>query len=335
MTTTAVTRRWCGAQDPGAFSRWVADRAAGASPHLVPVTRVGRCAQGHLAAEILHPSTRALADTLDVLGVPTEGVAVTLTVPLLALAARARSGAIELGAVPIGAVRVDDAGAIVVADRPPGAAVVCTERRSVPVGANGRSAVPHAGADVLAAVPDAGADVLAAAPDGDLGAAAAAVASTLRTAPAPPPVHPLLSPRDLDGPRQLVTAARAVWDRVDPRSPARPVLDTVLDAARDGDARAITDALDRVVEVAPPRPVRWSRPGPAFPVEDPADDMALPVGTGDLVGTGALVGTLARVARDVVERGVPLGRVRRIPLRHVLVGTVVTGGLVTAAASLL
>ncbi|MCL9665467.1 hypothetical protein L2091_09530 [Curtobacterium albidum] len=291
MTTTADSIRWCGTRDPVAFSRWVADRAAGVGPHLVPVTRVGRCPRGHLAAEVLRPSARPLEDALDALGVPTEGVAVTLTVPLLELAARARSGAVELGVVPFGAVRVDEAGAIIVADDPPGAAPACSE----------------GGVD---------------APDpGD---------------PSPPDLDRDRSPSprrstsvDLDGARQLVTAARAVWDRVDARSGARHTLDPVLDAARSGDAGMISEALDLVVGAAPPRPVRWSRPASVFLDEDPGADRPAPVAAGDVVGT------VAEVVRDVVERGVPLGRGRRVPVRHVVVGAVVTGGLVTAMTSLL
>lgn len=294
MTTTAASRRWCGARDPVAFSRWVADRAAGAGPHLVPVSRVGRCPQGHLAAEVLHPTTRALEDTLDTLGVPTEGVAVTLTVPLLELARRARSGAVELGAVSLDAVRVDEAGAIVVADHPPGAGAVCTE---------GTSDAPGSDAEVGAAAPP--------------------------TGRALPYASGLPSPRDLDGARQLVTAARAVWDRVDARSEARCALDPALDAARDGDTRAVSVALELVVGAAPPRPVRWSRPDLALFDEEIAGVVPAPSGNDDPVEA------VARVVRDVVERGVPAGRGRRLPVRHVLVGTVLTGGLVVAATSLL
>lgn len=314
MTTTAGSRRWCGAQDPADFSGWVADRAAGAGPHLVPVTRVGRCPQGHLAAEVLDPSTRALEDALEALGTPTEGVAVTLTVPLLELAARARSGAVVLGAVPFDAVRVDEAGAIVVADRPPGASDACTGRTSADPAADPRATACAAG--VLSRVTAAAR------------AEAAAAAASSRVACTPPPAHPLPSPRDLDGARQLVTAARCVWDRVDARSPARGTLDPVLDAARDGDARTISDALDLVVGVAPPRPVRWSRPGLAFPDEEHVGVGRLPDDTTDAIDS------VARVVRDLVERGIPLGRERRVPVRHVLVGTVVAGGLVTAATGL-
>ncbi|MFJ3027733.1 hypothetical protein ACIPEQ_02725 [Curtobacterium sp. NPDC087080] len=290
MTTTADGIRWCGSRDPVAFSRWVADRAAGVGPHLVPVTRVGRCLRGHLAAEVLHPSARPLEDALDALGVPTEGVAVTLTVPLLELAARARSGAVELGVVPFGAVRVDEAGAIIVADDPSGAAPVCTD--AAPLGPEPQQPVPPAGR-----------------PGSRL--------------------PPLPASVDLDGAGQLVTAARAVWDRVDARSGARHTLDPVLDAARSGDAGTISEALDLVVGAAPPRPVRWSRPASVFLDEEPGAGRPAPIDAGDVVGT------VAQVVRDFVERGVPLGRGRRVPVRHVVVGTVVTGGLVTAMTSLL
>ncbi|UBQ03918.1 hypothetical protein [Curtobacterium sp. TXMA1] len=323
METTAASRRWCGARDPVAFSRWVADRAAGVGPHLAPVIRVGRCPQGHLAAEVLHPATRSLEDTLDVLGVPTEGVAVTLTVPLLELAARARSGAVELGVVALGAVGVDETGAILVADRPPGAVDVCADG---PPAAPGAESAAEPGPSARAqAGPSARAQA---------GPSARAQAGSSTREQAGPSAHAgagLPHPRDLDGARQLVTAARMVWDRVDSRSEARRTLDPALDAARDGDADTVAGALDLVVGAAPPRPVRWSTPGPTFPDEEPA-------GTGapahDQIGPDGVVGMLIRAVLDVLERGVPAGHRRRVPVRHVVVGAVVTGGLVTAATHL-
>lgn len=315
METTAASRRWCGARDPVAFSRWVADRAAGVGPHLAPVIRVGRCPQGHLAAEVLHPATRSLEDTLDVLGVPTEGVAVTLTVPLLELAARARSGAVELGVVALGAVGVDETGAIVVADRPPGAVDACADGPPAAPGAEsaaepGPSARAQAGSDTRA---QAGSSTREQA-----GSSAHAGAG-------------LPHPRDLDGARQLVTAARMVWDRVDSRSEARRTLDPALDAARDGDADTVAGALDRVVGAAAPRPVRWGTPVPTFPDEEPGGAGAPPH---DQIGPDVVVGMLIRAVLDVLERGVPAGHRRRVPVRHVVVGAVVTGGLVTAATHL-
>ncbi len=180
------------------------------------VLRAGRCPSGHPAVEVLRPPVRALDEALDVVGTPTEGVAVTLTVPLLQLAARARAGALELGALSVEEIGVDEAGAVLVADRPPGAVPPCrddsasgttpTESVTVPVG------------------------------------------------------RPTRSPRDADGSRQLVLAARTVWDRVDARTPVREVLDPVLDAAVDGGADDVRAALALVLAAAPPRPVRWTRP---------------------------------------------------------------------------
>jgi len=285
VTTSEHRARWCGRLDPPAFARWLADRAVGAGPHLVPVTRVGRCPQGHLAAEVLHPAARVLDEALDVIGVPTEGVAVTLTVPLLELAGRARAGAIELGLVPADGVTVDESGAVVVADRPPGASPPCAAASEDDVGD------PEAGR--------------------------------------PPTVW------ERDGPRQLLTAARSVWDRVDARSPARSTLDSAFDAARDGDARAVADLLELVAAAAPPRPVRWSRPVPTLFDEAPSE--AAPTAAPDRTRsvTDDRVERILHLVQDVVERGVPVGPVGRLPVRHVLVGAVVTAGLVTAAVNLL
>ncbi|MDM7891680.1 hypothetical protein [Curtobacterium caseinilyticum] len=269
MTTTERRDRWCGSWEPPAFERWAADRAAGCGPHLVPVVQVGRCPSGHLAVEVLRPTTRTLDETLDGLGVPTEGVAVTLTVPLLQLAASARQGALELGAVPTDGVGVDDAGAVIVADRPAGGAPICADAGGV---------VPE--------VPTA--------------------------------------PSDPDGARQLVLAARAVWDRVDARAPARNTVDPALDAARDGDAALVSEALALVLAAAPPRPVRLAR-STAASLDAALGPAVTPSAAGDL---GALV---VRIVREVLEHGIPLGRTRRLPVRHAVVGVVVAGGLVSAA----
>ena len=290
MTTTERHERWCGARDPSAFARWTADRSAGCGPHLVPVVRVGRCSSGHPAAEVLRPAVRPLECTLDVVGVPTEGVAVTLTVPLLQVALAARSGAVEVGTVPLDGVGVDESGAVVVADVPPGA---------VPV---------HA--------------------DGSCGAEPGTDAAHPTGAPSGPPASARPA-RDPDGPRRLVLAARTVWDRVDARAAARAVLDPALDAARDGDAVLVGEALDRVVAAAPPRPVRWTRPVSELFDERPVAPTPAGPAPGDL---NALV---VRAVRDAVEQGIPLGAGRRLPVRHALVGVVVAGGLTTAAVGLL
>ncbi|WP_146240159.1 hypothetical protein [Curtobacterium sp. MCSS17_008] len=298
MTTAERRERWCGALDPSAFARWVADRSAGCGAHLVPVVRVGRCPDGHLAAEVLRPAVRPLGEALDVLGAPTEGVAVTLTVPLLQVAVRARAGAVEVGTVPQDGVGVDESGAVLVADVPPGA---------VPIHADGACAADLPRQDTCATGPR---------------------SDRTCTEPGRQPVRAPLRD-DPDGPRQLVLAARMVWDRVDARAPARRALDPVLDAAKDGDAALVAEALDLVTAAAPPRPVRWTRPvsdlfdgRPAgLPPRDPAP--------GDV---GVL---LVRSVRDVVERGIPLGAARRLPLRHAVVGVVLAGGLATAATSVL
>lgn len=280
MTTGERTELWCGAEDAAAFTRWVADRAAGCGPHLVPITRVGRCPRGHLAAEVLRPAVRSLDAALDVLGVPTSGVAVTLSVPLLELAHRGRAGALELGAVAAEGIGVDEAGAVVVADRPPGGAPCCPD--------------PHDGSTDSPRSP-----------------------STRTTF------------EDRDGARGLLTAARTVWDRTDPREPARAALDPLLDAARAGDADVVRAALDAVLAAAPPRPVRWVRPA-WVSLGTPVDPSAEP--TGGTSPSGGLDRALV-VLREVVEQGVPIGASRRVPLRMVLVGLVVVVGVLVLASA--
>lgn len=297
MTTTDSTDHWCGAADPPAFARWLADRSAGCGTHLVPVLRAGRCPSGHPAVEVLRPPVRALDEALDVVGIPTEGVAVTLTVPLLQLAARARAGALELGALSVEEIGVDEAGAVLVADRPPGAVPPCRDRSALGNTASGTSA-----SDTTVSEPV-------------------------------PVVRPVRSPRDADGSRQLVLAARTVWDRVDARARVRETLDPVLDAAVDGGADDVRAALALVLAAAPPRPVRWTRPlGALF--EDGAT--AVPGQDARTAAASTAVGTaagaaLVALARDLVERGIPVGSTRRLPVRFALVGTLVAGGLVAAA----
>ena len=305
MTTTERHDRWCGSADPDAFARWVADRSAGCGPHLVPVVRVGRCPHGHPAAEVLRPAVRALDETLDVVGVPTEGVAVTLTVPLLQLAARARAGALELGALTVDGVGVDDAGSVLVADRPPGAGPVCPDPT-----APATPAVEPPPAPRLVRRPG---TRLAREPGSHVDRAEGAV----RTRAAE------------DGSRQLVLAARSVWDRVDPRAPSRATLDPALDAAADGDAARVLETLELVCAAAPPRPVRWTRP-----LSELFDDPDVPRHAPELPRSdpGAL---LVALARQVLEEGIPLGPGRRVALRHAVVGGVVAVGLVTAAFSVL
>lgn len=145
------------------------------------------------------------------------------------------------------------------------------------------------------------------------------------------------APRDPDGPRQLVLAARAVWDRVDPRAPARACIDPALDAARDGDTALVLEALALVRAAAPPRPVRWTRPASVLFDDGPdvLPSRADRRGDGPSDGAGAALAFVVGVVRDVVERGVPLGSAGRVPLRNVLVGGVVACGLVAAGISVL
>ncbi|MDP4334520.1 hypothetical protein Q7F20_14165 [Curtobacterium sp. A7_M15] len=123
MQTISDHARWHAVADEHPFLAWVADRAAAATDpaarHLAPVVDVGRLADGRLAADVLRPVGSALSAALDTLGTPTTGVAVTLTVPMLELALAERSGALQIGSAGLDDVLVDDAGAIVLCDRPP------------------------------------------------------------------------------------------------------------------------------------------------------------------------------------------------------------------------
>ncbi|MBA8990185.1 hypothetical protein FHW23_001431 [Curtobacterium pusillum] len=246
--------RWCASDDERPFLAWVSDRstvgAGSAGRHLVPIAAVGRLPDGRLAVDALRPAGTPLSSALDTLGTPTTGVAVTLTVPLLELAATERCGAVRIGAAGLDDVLVDDAGAVVLCDRPPGSDGV---RRS-----------------------------------------------------------------DQDGARVLVLAARVVWERTDDRDPARPVVDAALAEALDGDVDAVRAALARVRATAAPRPVRW---------DPPTDDLL--VGVPDAAATSD--GSLLAVLRETVERGIPLGGDRRLPLRRALVGVVVAAGATAAA----
>jgi hypothetical protein len=118
-----VTERihWCASDDERSLLAWAADRAGTASRHLAPVATVGRSPDGRFVVEVTRPSGSPLAAALDTLGTPTTGVAVTLTVPLLELALAERSGAVCIGTAGLDDVLVDDAGAVLLCDRPPGA----------------------------------------------------------------------------------------------------------------------------------------------------------------------------------------------------------------------
>jgi hypothetical protein len=244
--------RWVASDvaDDRVLLAWAADRASADCRHLAPLVAIGRLPDGRLAVDVLHPVGTPLTTALDTLGTPTTGVAVTLSRPLLELAVAERSGALSLGTGGLDDVLVDDAGAVVLCDRPPGT-------------------------------------------DGARGT-------------------------DQDGARLLVLAARVVWERTDPSDPTRPLVDSVIAAALDGDAETVRVALAHVRAAAAPRPVRWEPPAHDLLVGVPAEPAA--------VDTGILA-----TARGVVVQGVPWGGGRRLPFRSALVGVVVAVG-VTAAA---
>ncbi|MFS0730358.1 hypothetical protein ABC270_09800 [Curtobacterium sp. 1P10AnD] len=112
---------WWAAASEGDLFGWVATRCAPPDRHLGPVRAVGRTGTGTLVVELLRPAGPSITAALDRLGTPSVGVAVTLTTPLLDLAVAASRGAVVLGCARLDDVVVDDSGAVVLCDRPPGA----------------------------------------------------------------------------------------------------------------------------------------------------------------------------------------------------------------------
>ncbi|MBM7475608.1 hypothetical protein [Curtobacterium herbarum] len=111
---------WRAPEPADAFATWLADRSTVTHDHLVGVAEVGRDETGALVARASAPAGLPLPAALDRIGAPTVGVAVTLTLPLLELARLADAGAVLLGRAGVDDVLVDDAGAVVLVDRPPG-----------------------------------------------------------------------------------------------------------------------------------------------------------------------------------------------------------------------
>ena len=239
-----------------------------------------------------------------------------------------RSAAAERHLVPVAAVGRTPTGRLVVdLDRPTGTSLVpALDRLGTPTtGVAVTLTVPllellvavHDGAVLLGTagiddvlVDDSGAVVLCDRPTN--------AASPINPTNAATPTH---TAHPGDATRTLVLAARSVWDRVDPADPAQaPVLGALQDAL-DGDGPSARAALDVVRAAAAPRPFRWTPvPSDLVFAEPPTPD-----------GQDGLLERL----RDVVEHGVPLGAGRRLPLRRVLVGLVVTVGSAVAALTLL
>ncbi|MGN8050242.1 hypothetical protein ACTJKO_11200 [Curtobacterium sp. 22159] len=299
METTADLDRWCAPEDEQPFLAWIADRASlGTTPtgrHLAPIADVGRLADGRLAVDVLRPTGTPLTAALDVIGALTAGVAVTLSVPLLELAVAARCGAVQIGRAGLDDVIVDDAGAIVLCDRPPGRKAPVTDADGARDGGGSRARGTGAhGTDTSASAPP----------------------SAHAT-----PGHATTGHRRSDEPgdRVLLLATRVVWERTDGRDPGRSTIDAALADALDGDADTVRTLLSLVRAHAAPRPVRWEPPASAL-----LFGVAPPVARAEDQGLVALV-------RTVVVRGVPLGGDRRLPVRQALVGLVVAVGVVAAA----
>ncbi|WIB79095.1 hypothetical protein DEJ28_08340 [Curtobacterium sp. MCPF17_002] len=303
--------RWCAADDERSLLAWTADRASAAGRHLAPIAAVGRHPDGRLVVEVLRPSGTPLAVALDAMGTPTTGVAVTLTVPLLELAAAERSGAVRIGTAGLDDVLVDDAGAVLLCDRPPGATAAPPNGTTAALPNGTAAALPNGTA---AAPPN---RTSAALPNGTAAALPNGTAAALHNgAAATTPTGHRRS--DQDGSRVLLLAARVVWERTDERDPARPEVDAALAEAIDGDVEAVRTALSCIRAAAAPRPVRW-------------EPLPLDLLYGDPAPAASGTHTLLDTVQDVVEHGVPLGGGRRLPLRRALVGAVVATGCAAAA----
>ncbi|ROP58724.1 hypothetical protein [Curtobacterium sp. PhB115] len=286
QTPVTDTVRWLATGDEADLLAWLADRSTTGHRHLVPVGAVGRTRTGALVVEVTPPSGTVLTAALDRLGAPTTGVAVTLTLPLLELLVALHAGAVRIGAAAVDDVVVDDAGAVVLCDHPPGA-----ERRTAPAAERGSTTAR--GTAERGRRPDA------------------------RSRTGQPGRDPS---------RAIVFAARTVWDRVDPRDPARVGVTAALEQALDGDGRAARAALEAVRTAAAPRPFRWE---PA-----PADllfaEPERPRGANGLNRANVL-DRAKEWLRDAVEHGIPLGSGRRLPVRRAVVGVVVAVGATAAA----
>ncbi|WP_148070907.1 hypothetical protein [Curtobacterium sp. PhB130] len=322
MDTITLQSHWTG-PDTGPFATWVADRAAADQTHCVRIDAVGRDPAGRLAVrtEALHGAR--LPDALDRIGSPTVGVAVTLTVPLLLLAADARSGAVVLGDARADDVLVDDAGVTVLADHPPGADPPGTDLPSTDLPATDPNRTDLLGTD-LPGTDSPGTDLPATDPNRtDVPGLARSP-----TATGPPGQRPsgVLRPgraavaartSESPGPTALLHAVRAVWERVDPREPCRAVVDTAVAEALGGGVDEVLRLLEVVRATAPPRPVRWDPPTDDFLFVDTVE--AAPDDSG-----------VVRWIRRFVERGVTLPGGRTVPARRVVVGGVVVAGLAAA-----
>ncbi len=200
-----------------------------------------------------------------------------------------------------------------------GVAVTLTEPLLDLAVAAGRGAVllgPACAEDVV--VDDSGAVVLCDRPMGAVPFAAG------------PGSAPLSSAGVVDGIAALLLAVRIVWERVDPREACRPDVDTALITARCGDPAALDSLRATVHAAGAPRPVRWDPPAGLFSFAEPVP----PVPGPGSEAAGSVVDAVIARARDVAERGVPVGG-RRVPARQVLVGVVVAAGLVVAAVTAL
>jgi hypothetical protein len=302
MDTITMECRWTGA-DTGAFAAWVADRSAADPVHCVRIDAVGRNPSGRLAVRTEFLRGTRLPDALDRIGVPSVGVAVTLTVPLLELAVDARAGAVLLGDARAEDVLVDDSGATVLVDRPPGTDPPGTDLPGTdPPGTDPPGTDPP-GTDLPGThPPGTGLPDVDATDAGPPAGAARAPAMTLRRKESP-------------GSLAVLHAVRMVWERVDPREPCRAAVDHAVAEALDGDVDTVRRLLAVVRATSAPRPVRWDPPHDDFDFIDPVP----PPTTG-----------VSAAVRRFLEQGLVLPGGTRMPARRVLVGAVVAVGAASA-----
>ncbi|WIE66492.1 hypothetical protein DEI99_008140 [Curtobacterium sp. MCLR17_036] len=199
-----LAERWSAPADDHDAWAWALDRSATVDRHLVAVHAVARTGGGDLVVDLVRPGGTPLAQALDRIGSLTTGVAVTLSVPLLTVVLAARDGTVLLGTAAADDVVVDDAGAVVLCDRPPGATPTAPRGTAGPsptVADAARTAALAARtvwdrvdpADPARAVVD---PALEAAVDGDRRAAVAAL-DAVRASAAPRPFRWDPAPADL------------------------------------------------------------------------------------------------------------------------------------------
>jgi hypothetical protein len=191
-------------------------------PHVVPVESIG-VRDGRVVARMQQVDAAALSDVLAALGSLTEGVASTLSTPLIALLQSIVERGVDLGRIAVDGVVVDDSGSPLVLDEPPGPRSDCSPSApisGIAVDARRRRAAGQGDDIGWSAIDD-----------------------------------------RRSGLRQVLFGIRAIWERVDARSVARAEVERAIDRALGEPSGAALGSLAAAVRAAgPPRPVRWATP---------------------------------------------------------------------------